>query len=102
MQQPRSTMASAVRAGQQAGQNYVDVHREVNKYGNKPAEINKVAYKTRMAEKRVATEIDARAKKTEIAVEKKKDLTDIDVKEIKDQQKREQGKRKAESWLVLV
>ncbi len=95
MQQPRSTMASAVRAGQQAGQNYVDIHRETTKYANKPAEINKTAYKAQMAEKRVATEIDARAKKTEIAVEKKGKLTDIKIKSYKDQQKQEQGKRKA-------
>ena len=66
MQQPRSTMASAVRAGQQAGQNYVDIHRETNKYANKPGEINKAAYKAQSAEKQVATEVNARAKKAEL------------------------------------
>ena len=66
MQQPRSTMASAVRAGQQAGQNYVDIHRETVKYANKPGEINKAAYKAQSAEKQVATEVNARAKKTEL------------------------------------
>ena len=66
MQIPRSTMASAAQAGRRAGQNYVDIHRETNKYANKPAEVNEAAYKAQMAEKRVATEIDARAKKAEL------------------------------------
>ena len=95
MQQPRSTMASAVRAGQQAGQNYVDIHRETNKYANKPAEINKVAYKAQMAEKRVATEIDARAKKSEITTKNYLDRTDVTVQAYKDKQKAEKGQRKA-------
>ena len=95
MQQPRSTMASAVRAGQQAGQNYVDIHRETNKYANKPGVINKVAYKAQMAEKRVATEIDARAKKSEITTKNYLDRTDVTVQAYKDKQKAEKGQRKA-------
>ena len=66
MKLPASTMASAYRAGQSAGQNYVDIHRETNKYANKPGEINKVAYQAQSAEKRIATEVNARAKKTEL------------------------------------
>ena len=95
MQQPRSTMASAVRAGQQAGQNYVDIHRETNKYANKPGVINKVAYKAQMAEKRIATEIDARAKKSEITTKNYLDRTDVTVQAYKDKQKAEKGQRKA-------
>ena len=69
MKLPASTMASAYRAGQSAGQNYVDIQRETNKYAMKPAEINKAAYQAQSAEKQVATEINARAKKAEIEIE---------------------------------
>ena len=65
MKLPASTMASAYRAGQSAGQNYVDIQRETNKYAMKPAEINKAAYQAQSAEKQVATEINARAKMAE-------------------------------------
>ena len=65
MKLPASTMASAYRAGQSAGQNYVDIQRETNKYAMKPAEINKAAYQAQSAEKQVATEVNARAKKAE-------------------------------------
>ena len=65
MKLPASTMASAYRAGRSAGQNYVDVHRETNKYAMKPDEINKAAYQAQSAEKQVATEINARAKQAE-------------------------------------
>ena len=95
MQQPRSTMASAVRAGQQAGQNYVDIHRETNKYANKPGEINKAAYKAQMAEKRVATEIDARAKKAEIEIGSSLERTKIGIQSDKDLAAAKQTTRKA-------
>ena len=74
---PASTMASAYRAGQSAGQNYVDIHRETNKYANKPGEINKVAYQAQMAEKKVATEVNKRAKISEMQAQNYADRTDV-------------------------
>ena len=95
MKLPASTMASAYRAGQSAGQNYVDIQRETNKYAMKPAEINKVAYKAQMAEKTVAMEVDARAKKNEIKAQSVIDRNDVKVKAVKDKQKADKSKRKA-------
>ena len=95
MQLPASTMASAYRAGRSAGQNYVDIQRETNKYANKPAEINKVAYKAQMAEKTVAMEVDARAKKNEITAQSITDRNDVKVKALKDKQKAAKSERKA-------
>ena len=77
MKPPASTMASAYKAGQSAGQNYVDVHRETVKYANKPAEINKVAYQAQMAEKKVATEVNKRAKIAEMDAQQITDRADV-------------------------
>ena len=84
MKLPASTMASAYRAGQSAGQNYVDIQRETNKYAMKPAEINKAAYQAQSAEKQVATEINARAKEAEIKMEAGLKKVKIGIKSDKD------------------
>ena len=84
MKLPASTMASAYRAGQSAGQNYVDIQRETNKYAMKPAEINKAAYKAQSAEKQVATELNARAKEAEIKMEADLEKVKIGIKSDKD------------------
>jgi len=95
MKLPASTMASAYRAGQSAGQNYVDIHRETVKYANKPGQINEVAYKAQMAEKNVAMEVNARAKKNELEAQSITDRNDVKVEMIKDKQKADKSKRKA-------
>ena len=95
MKLPASTMASAYRAGQSAGQNYVDIHRETNKYANKPNEINKVAYQAQMAEKEIATEIDARAKKNEIKAQSITDRADVKADLYNKRKAADKSKRKA-------
>ena len=95
MKLPASTMASAYRAGRSAGQNYVDVHRETNKYAMKPDEINKAAYQAQSAEKQVATEIDARAKKADIEIKAGLKRNEIKIQSDKDLAKAKQGTRKA-------
>jgi len=95
MKLPASTMASAYRAGQSAGQNYVDIHRETVKYANKPGQINEVAYKAQMAEKNVAMEVNARAKKNELEAQSITDRNDVKVKTIKNEQKAQKSERKA-------
>ena len=95
MKLPASTMASAYRAGQSAGQNYVDIHRETNKYANKPNEINKVAYQAQMAEKKIATEIDARAKKNEIKAQSITDRADVKADLYNKRKAADKSKRKA-------
>ncbi len=92
---PASTMASAYRAGQSAGQNYVDIHRETNKYANKPNEINKVAYKAQIAEKKIATEINARAKKNEITAQSITDRAGVKADLYNKQKAADKSKRKA-------
>jgi hypothetical protein len=88
-------MASAYRAGQSAGQNYVDIHRETVKYANKPNEINKVAYKAQVAEKKIATEIDARAKKNEIKAQSITDRGSVKAGIYDKQKSADKSKRKA-------
>jgi len=95
MKPPASTMASAYRAGQSAGQNYVDIHRETVKYANKPNEINKVAYKAQVAEKKIATEIDARAKKNEIKAQSITDRGSVKAGIYDKQKSADKSKRKA-------
>ena len=95
MKLPASTMASAYRAGRSAGQNYVDIHRETNKYAMKPDEINKAAYQAQSAEKQVATEINARAKKAEIQIEAGLKKTKIGIQSDKDLAAAQKTTRKA-------
>ena len=95
MQQPRSTMAAAVRAGRSASKTSTDIFKTTRKDSPKHTELASVALKARSAEKQAAMSADARARQTDIKAEAKVDLAEIDVDRYKSIQDSKRTVRKA-------